>query len=68
MYVYMSTQQQANSKENRDMVKMLRISEDTHEKLTDLGKKNESYDEIIIRLIDFYNENYQGGSSSKHKK
>jgi hypothetical protein len=37
--------------------KPLKVSPETHRELTNLGKKNESYDEIIKRLIIFYKEN-----------
>jgi len=36
------------------MPKMVRINDDTHEALTKLGSKNESYNDIIRRLIDAY--------------
>jgi hypothetical protein len=32
----------------------IRISHKNYKKLTELGKKNESYDDIISRLIEFY--------------
>jgi predicted CopG family antitoxin len=32
----------------------IKIQTETREKLADLGKKSESYDTIINRLIDFY--------------
>jgi hypothetical protein len=34
----------------------IKIQTATREKLMDLGKKSESYDTIINRLIDFYQE------------
>lgn len=34
------------------MTKTLTISDDTHSKLTDEGKKSETYDGIIIRLLE----------------
>lgn len=34
------------------MVKTLKISEETHHALTQLGRKGETFDEIIRRLID----------------
>ena len=40
------------------------VDDDVHADLTDLGKKNESYSDVIRRLIKFYNDN-QGG---RHKK
>jgi len=33
------------------MDKLIRVSEETHRKLTDLGKKGETYDEIVVRLL-----------------
>ncbi|MFA4849825.1 MAG: hypothetical protein WC626_08880 [Methanoregula sp.] len=32
----------------------IKIQTETRDKLADLGKKSESYDTIINRLIDFY--------------
>ena len=32
-------------------MKMVKISDETHERLGDFGKKNETYDEIISRLM-----------------
>ena len=34
------------------MIKTLKIQEETHKMLEDLGKKNESFDQIIKRLIE----------------
>ena len=31
--------------------KLIRVSEETHQKLTDLGRKGETYEEIIVRLL-----------------
>ena len=39
-----------NAVKNRDTTH-IEISRDTHNKLGDFGKKNESYDEIVKRLI-----------------
>ena len=38
------------------MYKLIRISEETHARLKELGKKDESFDDIISRLIDSYTE------------
>jgi hypothetical protein len=35
----------------------IKIQPNTRDRLVDLGKKNESYDTIINKLIDFYQEN-----------
>ena len=32
------------------MIKTIKITETTHKKLTQLGKKGETYDQIILRL------------------
>jgi hypothetical protein len=40
---------------------MIRIDTKTRERLKDLGKKGESYDLIIVRLLDAYNENHTVG-------
>lgn len=37
----------------------IKINKETREQLAELGKKNETYDEIIRRLIGFYNK--EGG-------
>lgn len=34
----------------------IKIQTETRDKLADLGKKSESYDTILNRLIDFYKE------------
>lgn len=36
------------------MVKTIRVSEETHEMLSQVTKKTESYDEGIKRILDFY--------------
>jgi len=35
----------------------VKVSRETHRRLTDLGKKNESYNTVIERLLDFYEVN-----------
>ena len=37
----------------------IKIQTATRERLADLGKKSESYDTIINRLIDFYQESME---------
>lgn len=34
------------------MDKLIRVSEETHRRLTDLGKKGQTYNEIIERLLE----------------
>ncbi|MDD5143498.1 hypothetical protein [Methanoregula sp.] len=34
----------------------IKIQTETRDKIADLGKKSESYDTILNRLIDFYRE------------
>ena len=34
------------------MLKTLKIKEKTHKRLTDLGKKGETFDDVINRIID----------------
>ncbi|MDQ6864182.1 MAG: hypothetical protein M3044_10190 [Thermoproteota archaeon] len=41
------------SQSKQDM-KMIRLDDDVHEDLTELGAKNESYSKIVRRLIDAY--------------
>lgn len=38
----------------------IKIQMSTRDRLVDLGKKNESYDTIINKLIDFYEEHKDG--------
>lgn len=33
------------------MTKLIRVSDETHKKLTELGKMGDSYEEVIKRLI-----------------
>jgi len=32
----------------------VKVSRETHRRLTNLGKKNESYNDVIVCLLDFY--------------
>ena len=32
----------------------IRVSTDTRDKLVEIGKKNESYDSLLLRLIEHY--------------
>ena len=36
------------------LTKLIKVKDDTYERLTDKGKKTETYDDIIRRLLDFY--------------
>jgi predicted CopG family antitoxin len=38
------------------MVKTIKIAETTHAELTKLGAKNETYDDIIMKLIGYYKD------------
>ncbi|MDR4490835.1 MAG: hypothetical protein R2685_08030 [Candidatus Nitrosocosmicus sp.] len=38
--------------------KLIKIKKQTYDELTNLGKKNETYDDIIQNLIRVYKENY----------
>ncbi|HLN36100.1 MAG TPA: hypothetical protein VK250_12580 [Nitrososphaeraceae archaeon] len=42
------------------MTKLIKVKDDTYERLSDKGKKNETYDDVIRKLLDFYD--------SKNKK
>jgi predicted CopG family antitoxin len=48
MILYMSTIAK------QEMAKMIRIDDDVHTELTKIGYKNESYSDVVRRLIDFY--------------
>lgn len=36
--------------------KYIKVSEETHQALTDLGSKGESYDAILVRLIEYHRQ------------
>ena len=40
----------------RQDMKMVRLDDDVHADLTEIGSKNESYSDIIRRLIRFYKD------------
>ena len=42
------------------LTKLIKVKDDTYERLSDKGKKNETYDDVIRKLLDFYD--------SKNKK
>jgi hypothetical protein len=44
---------------SEDMDTTIRISIETRDELVDLGKKNESYDTILKRLIQFWQDNQE---------
>ena len=48
---------QVYSKIFMDEVTTVKVTKRTREKLAELGKKNETYEEIIERLIEFYQDN-----------
>ncbi|MGH9984429.1 MAG: DUF7557 family protein [Nitrososphaeraceae archaeon] len=37
-----------------ELAKQVKLSDETYRELTELGKKNETYDGIVKRLIDSY--------------
>jgi cell division protein ZapA (FtsZ GTPase activity inhibitor) len=39
--------------------KLIRVGEETHRKLTELGKKGETYDEIIVGLLESINFSHE---------
>ncbi len=45
-----------------DAITTVKVTKKTRQKLAELGKKNETYEEIIGRLIEFYND------SRNHRK
>jgi len=53
------------SKEKKEW-RFLRISAELYNKLTDLGSKKDTYDDIIRRLYDFY-INHQNSKSDKEE-
>lgn len=40
--------------------KQIKVTDDVYQDLTKLGKKNETYSQIIRRVLDFYFEHQQG--------
>ena len=38
------------------MVKLIKVDEDIHERLTKMGQKNETYSDIIRKLLDAVEE------------
>lgn len=38
------------------MLKTLKIKEETHKRLIDLGKKGETFDDLINRIIKYFKE------------
>ena len=51
-----------------DMDTTIRISVETRDELVDLGKKNESYDTILKRLIQFWQDNQEAVKQWKEEK
>jgi len=51
-----------------DMDTTIRISVETRDELVDLGKKNESYDTILKRLIQFWQDNPEAVKQWKEEK
>ena len=37
---------------NTQLTKLIKVKDDTYDRLSDRGKKNETYDEIIRKLLD----------------
>jgi predicted CopG family antitoxin len=44
----------AQQQEQQDMSKMIRIDDDVHAELGELGKKNESYNDVVKKCISAY--------------
>ena len=53
---------------SEDMDTTIRISVETRDELVDLGKKNESYDTILKRLIQFWQDNPESVRQWKEEK
>lgn len=39
------------------LARQIKVDDDVYEELTDLGKKNETYNDIIRRILDVYKRN-----------
>jgi hypothetical protein len=46
--------------------KIIKVSPETHKKLLKLGGKSETFDQIINRLIDAYEEKKHEGAQESH--
>ena len=56
--------EQQHQQQHQEMTgKIVRIDNDVHAELTELGKKNESYSNVIKRLVEFYKK--EGMKSKK---
>jgi predicted CopG family antitoxin len=42
------------AKTNLEMPKQIKLNDDVYEELTDIGRKNETYSDIVKRLLEFY--------------
>ena len=51
------TSKQRKIKENRQI--NIRINRDTHRELSEIGKKGQSYDDIVQHLLQFYKEHHE---------
>jgi hypothetical protein len=45
---------------SEEMITTIKISTETRDRLADMGKKSESYDTIVNRLIDFWEHHPAG--------
>jgi predicted CopG family antitoxin len=45
--------------------KQIKVKDETYEELTDLGKKNQTYDDVIRMLIKFYKDHGHVGGKDK---
>ena len=39
------------------LTKTIKISEDTHKSLSDLASKDDTFDDVIVNLIDYFHDN-----------
>jgi hypothetical protein len=49
-------------------VTSLRVTKQTRNRLSEIGSKRETYDKIIQRLIDFYNNNSEVAQLTRHRR
>lgn len=47
--------------------KMVRLTPQAYDALTGIGKKNESYSDVVIRLVDHYKKTWEAAATTKKK-
>ena len=50
------------------MVKTIKINENIHSRLLKIGSMGETFEDVIEKLLDFYEENSFGSKTSGHQR